>query len=136
MLQQLARRARGDYLTVYVDVLPDPGPQGGLVCLFQRADGRMQHLREADMAHYKRLHHMLQNRAFANHPLVAGFSPACHIEATREWGAFAQAAEALERTRENNPYAGLAAQDVANKLFERLRTNKIPAPAGKPPRPV
>lgn len=135
MLESLAKRQPGSFLTTYVDVLNNPEPRGGLTCLFQTTDGKLAHVHESELVHYERLYTMLTDERFKSHPLVQHFAPNSRIELLREWGAVSQARRQLKIKRDNDPYAGLSPQDVALKLFKRLRSGVPPNSPKKPDGP-
>lgn len=135
LLHQLARRPAAELLTTYIDIQPATGTRSGLLCLFQNAGGEFCTLHESDMVHYIRLHNMLRDSRFADHPLVQNFDPTCRIGITREWGAFEQARQALEHQHKTDPYAGVVSPyEIANRLFARLKSGVAPAAPPKPPK--
>lgn len=137
MLDKLVRRQPGTLLTVFVDVLPSADINGGLNCLFQRTDGKMEFVHERDLHFYKNLHVLLhQTEKPEQHYLLSHINPECRIELLREWGALEKATAGLKHKRETDPYAGLRVHEVSRMLFERLRSgasaaslkNKGPGP--------
>ncbi len=135
MIEQLARRQPGSFLTTYVDVVSNNEPRGGIVCIFQRSDSKLAFVHESDLMHYERLHNMLNDSKCAHFPLVKNFNPACRAEAAHEWMALEAARVGLKHKRGIDPYAGLSPYDIARKLFARLRSGIPPAGYKKPEGP-